>query len=57
MLQEDGGTCVRHAAAVIALFKHSHKTGRITVPGKLSERPAFAPGTLNSILEQADLKK
>jgi predicted RNA binding protein YcfA (HicA-like mRNA interferase family) len=36
-------------------FKHPIKTGRVTVPGKLSDD--LAPGTLNSILKQAQLKR
>ena len=36
-------------------FKHPHKPGRVTVPGKASDE--LAPGTLNSILKQAGLKK
>lgn len=36
-------------------FKHSSKPGRVTVAGKPSED--LAPGTLNSILKQAGLKK
>ncbi len=36
-------------------FKHSTKAGRVTVPGKPSDD--LAPGTLNSILKQADLTK
>ena len=36
-------------------FKHSSKPGRVTVPGKPSDD--LAPGTLNSILKQSDLKK
>ena len=36
-------------------LKHPSKKGRVTVPGKLSDD--LAPGTLNSILKQADLKK
>jgi len=36
-------------------FKHPGKAGRVTVPGKLSDD--LAPGTLNSILKQAGLKK
>ncbi len=35
-------------------FKHSTKSGRITVAGKPSDD--LAPGTLNSILKQAGLK-
>ncbi|MGH9204608.1 MAG: type II toxin-antitoxin system HicA family toxin [Vicinamibacterales bacterium] len=36
-------------------FKHGSKLGRVTVPGKPSDD--LAPGTLNSILKQAGLKK
>ncbi len=35
--------------------KHPDKPGRVTVAGKPSDD--LAPGTLNSILEQAGLKK
>lgn len=35
-------------------FKHSVKSGRVTVPGKPSDD--LARGTLNSILKQAQLK-
>lgn len=35
-------------------FKHSEKSGLVTVPGKLSDD--LAPSTLNSILKQAQLK-
>jgi predicted RNA binding protein YcfA (HicA-like mRNA interferase family) len=35
-------------------FKHAVKSGRVTVPGKPSDE--LAPGTLNSILKQAQLK-
>jgi len=36
-------------------FKHLRKTGRVTVPGKLSDD--LAPGTLNSILKQSGLRR
>lgn len=36
-------------------FKHLAKPGRVTVPGKPSDD--LAPGTLNSILKQAGLKR
>jgi len=36
-------------------FKHLTKPGRVTVAGKL--RHDIPPGTLNSILKQADLKR
>lgn len=35
-------------------YKHSSKPGRVTVAGKASDD--IAPGTLNSILKQAQLK-
>lgn len=35
-------------------FKHPGKPGRVTVAGKPSDD--VAPGTLNSIMKQADLK-
>jgi predicted RNA binding protein YcfA (HicA-like mRNA interferase family) len=36
-------------------FKHLAKPGRVTVPGKPSDD--LAPGTLNSILKQAGLRR
>ena len=36
-------------------YKHASKAGRVTVPGKPSDD--LAPGTLNSILKQAGLKR
>lgn len=36
-------------------FKHPTKLGRVTVPGKPSDD--LAPGTLNSILKQAQIKR
>ena len=36
-------------------FKHPEKVGRVTIAGKLSDD--LAPGTLNSILKQAELKE
>ncbi len=35
-------------------YKHPHKPGRVTVPGKLNDD--LAPGTLNSIMKQAGMK-
>jgi predicted RNA binding protein YcfA (HicA-like mRNA interferase family) len=35
-------------------YKHPTKAGRVTVAGHLGDD--LAPGTLNSILKQADLK-
>jgi predicted RNA binding protein YcfA (HicA-like mRNA interferase family) len=36
-------------------FKHPTKSGRVTVPGKPNDD--LPPGTLNSVLKQAGLKK
>lgn len=36
-------------------FKHPTKPGRVTVPGKQNDD--LPPGTLNSIMKQAGLKK
>ena len=36
-------------------YKHTIKVGRVTIAGKPSDD--LAPGTLNSILKQAGLKK
>ena len=36
-------------------FKHTTKPGRVTVPGKPNDE--LPPGTLNSVLKQAGLKK
>lgn len=36
-------------------FKHPTKPGRVTIAGNLNDD--LAPGTLNSILKQAQLKK
>jgi predicted RNA binding protein YcfA (HicA-like mRNA interferase family) len=54
MLKDDGwvlvGTRGSHRQ-----FKHPTKVSRVTVAGKPSDD--LAPGTLNSILKQPDLKK
>ncbi|HZR03790.1 MAG TPA: type II toxin-antitoxin system HicA family toxin [Burkholderiales bacterium] len=47
------GFSSRRGAATAS--KHGSKLGRVTVPGKPSDD--LAPGTLNSILKQAGLKK
>ena len=36
-------------------YKHSEKKGRVTIPGNLNDD--LPPGTWNSILKQAGLKK
>jgi predicted RNA binding protein YcfA (HicA-like mRNA interferase family) len=53
-LQDDGWFLVATRGSH-RQFKHAAKPGRVTVAGKLSED--LAPGTLNSILKQAGLKK
>jgi len=54
MLQDDGWFLVATRGSHRQL-KHPLKPGRITVAGKPSDD--LAPGTLNSILKQAGLKK
>jgi predicted RNA binding protein YcfA (HicA-like mRNA interferase family) len=54
MLREDGWFLAATRGSH-RQFKHHTKSGRVTVPGKASDD--LAPGTLNSILKQAGLKK
>jgi predicted RNA binding protein YcfA (HicA-like mRNA interferase family) len=54
MLLDDGWNLVATRGSH-RQFKHMTKPGRVTVPGKPSDD--LAPGTLNSILKQAGLKK
>jgi predicted RNA binding protein YcfA (HicA-like mRNA interferase family) len=54
MLHEDGWLLVATRGSH-RQFKHATKVGRVTVPGKPSDD--LAPGTLNSILKQAGLKR
>jgi predicted RNA binding protein YcfA (HicA-like mRNA interferase family) len=54
MLLDDGWNLVATRGSH-RQFKHTTKPGRFTVPGKPSDD--LAPGTLNSIVEQAGLKK
>jgi predicted RNA binding protein YcfA (HicA-like mRNA interferase family) len=54
MLTDDGWVLVASRGSH-RQYKHSSKPGRVTVPGKPSDD--LAPGTLNSILKQAGLKK
>jgi len=53
MLKDDGWTEVARRGSHRQL-RHASKSGRVTVAGKPSDD--LAPGTLNSILKQADLK-
>lgn len=54
MLKDDGWVLVATRGSH-RQFKHPMKVGRVTVAGKPSDD--LAPGTLNSILKQSDLKK
>ena len=54
LLEQDGWTIVATRGSH-RQFKHTVKPGRVTVAGKSSDD--LAPGTLNSILKQAQLKK
>ncbi|MFH0341601.1 MAG: type II toxin-antitoxin system HicA family toxin [Chromatiales bacterium] len=54
MLQDDGWSLVATRGSH-RQFKHPTKPGRVTVPGKPSDD--LAPGTLNSVLKQAGVKK
>ena len=50
MLKDDGWYLVAIRGSH-RQFKHPHKSGRVTVPGKPSDD--VAPGTKNSIFKQA----
>ena len=54
MLKKDGWYLVTKRGSH-RQFKHPIKSGRVTVPGKLSDD--LAVGTSNSILKQAKLKE
>ena len=54
MLKDDGWALVATRGSH-RQFKHPSKSGRVTVAGKPSDD--LAPGTLNSILKQSELKK
>jgi predicted RNA binding protein YcfA (HicA-like mRNA interferase family) len=54
LLTEDGWVLVATRGSH-RQYKHPLKPGRVTVPGK--PRDDLAPGTLNSVLKQAGLKK
>ena len=53
LLKEDGGYLV-HSKGSHMQFKHPTKVGRVTIAGHPKDN--LAPGTLNSILKQAQLK-
>ena len=54
LIENDGWYLVRTKGSH-RQYKHQTKIGLVTVPGKLSDD--LAPGTFNSILKQAGLKK
>lgn len=54
LLLEDGWFLVAQRGSH-RQYKHESKPGRVTVPGKPNDD--LAPGTQNSILKQAGLKK
>ncbi|SUS08120.1 YcfA-like protein [uncultured Defluviicoccus sp.] len=54
MLKSDGWILVTTRGSH-RQFKHPLKPGRVTIAGKHSDE--LAPGTLNSILKQAGLKR
>lgn len=54
-LLEDDGWCLSRTRGSHRQFKHPIKAGTVTVAGKPSLD--VPPGTLNSILKQAGLKK
>jgi predicted RNA binding protein YcfA (HicA-like mRNA interferase family) len=54
VLEEDGWLLVATRGSH-RQYRHRTKSGRVTLPGKLSDD--LAPGTLNSVLKQAALKE
>lgn len=53
ILEQDGWYIIRIKGSH-RQFKHTSKNGLVTVAGKQSDD--LAPGTLNNILKQADLR-
>lgn len=54
MIEEDGW-CLVSTKGSHRQYKHPKKVGRVTIAGNPGHD--LAPGTLNSILKQAELKK
>lgn len=54
MITDDGWYLVKQVGSH-RQYKHPTKSGRVTIAGKMSDD--VAPGTLNSILKQAGLKR
>jgi len=54
LIEEDGWFLIRTKGSH-RQYKHAAKSGLVTLPGKRGDD--LAPGTLNSVLKQAGLKK
>jgi predicted RNA binding protein YcfA (HicA-like mRNA interferase family) len=54
-LIEDNGWFLLETKGSHRQYRHPHKPGRVTVPGHMGDD--LAPGTLNSVLKQAGLKR
>jgi predicted RNA binding protein YcfA (HicA-like mRNA interferase family) len=54
LIEEDGWKLVRTRGSH-RQFRHMTKSGLVTIAGKANDE--LAPGTLNSILKQAGLKR
>jgi predicted RNA binding protein YcfA (HicA-like mRNA interferase family) len=54
LIEEDGWFVVATKGSH-RQFKHPHKSGRVTIAGHPGDD--LAPGTLNSVLKQAGLRK
>ncbi len=54
MIENDGWYIIKQRGSH-KQFKHQVKKGRVTIAGNMNDD--LAPGTLNSILKQADLKE
>ena len=52
---DDDGWCLIATKGSHRQYRHSSKTGRVTIAGHLGDD--LSPGTLNSILKQAKLKE
>jgi len=54
MIENEGWYIVKQRGSY-RQYKHQDKKGRVTIAGNMNDE--LAPGTLNSILKQADLKE
>ena len=55
MIEQDGWFQVKSKGSSHRQFKHPSKQGRVTIAGHLGDD--LAPGTFNSVLKQAGLKR